>query len=139
MQRLGSWLTTRPIRWKWPVSFTDLGPPRIIRREALECLALRDGNFGWNVGTQARAARLCRKVTETLVNYDRRRFGKWEISGTVVRSGAGAKILWTMCGSWRRPGPVGCVIGLRGYGAIPRLDKPAEVAGGSGVLIFSGT
>ncbi len=106
VQRLGNWLTAGPIRWKWPVSFTDLGPLRIIRREALECLPLRDGNFGWNVEMQAKTACLGPKMAETLVNYHRRRFGRWKISGTVIGSaGARAKIHWTMYGCWRLPRP----------------------------------
>jgi glycosyltransferase involved in cell wall biosynthesis len=64
LQRFGNWLTTRLIRWIWNVRFTDLGPLRVIRREALRRLDLRDPDFGWNVEMQVRAARLGLKVTE---------------------------------------------------------------------------
>jgi glycosyltransferase involved in cell wall biosynthesis len=106
LQRFGNWLTTRLIRWIWNVRFTDLGPLRVIRREALRRLDLRDPDFGWNVEMQVRAARLGLKVTEIPVNYRRRRSGRSKISGTVIGSvRAGAKILWTVyrCWRWRVP------------------------------------
>lgn len=107
-QRFGNWLTTRLIRWIWGVSFTDLGPLRILRREALEDLDLRDSSFGWNVEMQAKAARLRLKVAEIPVACRKRRFGKSKISGTVWGSlRAGVRILWTLYRCWRtqpRPG-----------------------------------
>ena len=102
VQRFGNWLTTRLIRWIWNVSFTDLGPLRIVRRETLRRLDLWDGDFGWNVEMQVKAARLGLRVTEIPVNYRRRRFGKSKISGTVIGSSrAGVKILWTVYRCWR--------------------------------------
>ena len=102
LQRFGNLLTTRLIRWVWRVSFSDLGPLRIIRREALRRLALCDRSFGWNVEMQAKAARLRLKVTELAVSYRRRAFGKSKISGTVLGSlHAGLKILWTIYRCWR--------------------------------------
>jgi glycosyltransferase involved in cell wall biosynthesis len=102
VQRFGNWLTTRLIRWIWKVSFTDLGPLRIVRREALRRLDLRDGDFGWNVEMQVKAARLGLRATEIPVNYRRRRFGKSKISGTVIGTArAGVKILWTVYRCWR--------------------------------------
>jgi glycosyltransferase involved in cell wall biosynthesis len=104
VQRLGNWLTTRLIRWLWGVSFTDLGPLRIVRRSALKRLDLRDPDFGWNVEMQAKAARLGLSVTEFPVNYRRRRFGRSKISGTILNSvRAGAKVLWTIYRCWRAP------------------------------------
>jgi len=103
VQRFGNWLATRLIRWIWKVPFTDLGPLRIVRREALKRLDLRDGDFGWNVEMQVKAVRLGLKVTEIPVSYRRRKFGKSKISGTVIGSArAGAKILWTIFRWWRR-------------------------------------
>ena len=108
LQRFGNWLTTRLIRSIWHVSFTDLGPLRIIKRKALERLDLRDRNFGWNVEMQAKAARLGLRVTEIPVRYRRRTFGRSKISGTSFASvHAGVKILWTILRCWqmRRLGP----------------------------------
>jgi glycosyltransferase involved in cell wall biosynthesis len=104
VQRFGNWLTTRLIRWIWRAAFTDLGPLRVIRRDDLEQLGLRDREFGWNVEMQAKAARLGLKVTEVPVNYRRRAYGKSKISGTLSGSvRAGMKILWTIYRCWRLP------------------------------------
>jgi len=108
VQRFGNWLTTRLIRWIWHATFTDLGPLRVIRRDALGQLGLRDRNFGWNVEMQAKAARLGLKVTEVPVNYRRRAYGKSKISGTLRGSlRAGVKILWTIYRCWRLPKDAG--------------------------------
>jgi hypothetical protein len=102
LQRLGNWLTTLLIRKIWHVSFTDLGPMRILRRQALDRLNLQDRDFGWNVEMQAKAARLRLRVTEGPVRYRRRRVGKSKISGTIWGSMcAGAKILLTVYRCWR--------------------------------------
>jgi glycosyltransferase involved in cell wall biosynthesis len=102
LQRFGNWLTTSLIRSIWKVSFTDLGPLRMIDCDALERLRLRDPDFGWNVEMQAKAARLRLRMGEIPVQYRRRRFGKSKISGTITGSvRAGAKILWTVYRCWR--------------------------------------
>jgi glycosyltransferase involved in cell wall biosynthesis len=102
LQRFGNWLTTRLIGAIWDVSYTDLGPMRIIRRDALHRLHLRDRNFGWNVEMQAKAARLKLKVSEIPVGYRRRRSGTSKISGTFWGSLCAAlKILWTIYRCWR--------------------------------------
>jgi len=75
LQRFGNWLTTRLLGWLWHVSFTDLGPLRIIRRDALARLNMRDRSFGWTIEMQARAASLGMKVTEIPVRYRRRQHG----------------------------------------------------------------
>ncbi len=104
LQRFGNWLATRLIRFLWGVSFTDLGPLRVLRMDALRRLALRDRNFGWNVEMQAKAARLGLRVTELPVSYRRRPFGKSKISGTLLGSiTAGVTILLTIYRCWRIP------------------------------------
>ena len=102
VQRCGNWLTTRLLRWLWGVSFTDLGPFRMVSREALQQLQMRDRNFGWTVEMQAKAALLGLRCGEIPVNYRQRRFGQSKISGTIMGSvRAGAKILWTVFRCWR--------------------------------------
>ncbi len=97
LQSFGNWLSTRLIAMIWHVRFTDLGPMRILRRQALVRLELRDRTFGWNVEMQARAAQLHLKVRELPVEYRKRRHGRSKISGTVWGSlRAGMKILWTI-------------------------------------------
>jgi hypothetical protein len=104
LQRFGNWLTTWLIGKIWQVQFTDLGPMRIVSRQALVRLDLQDRDFGWNVEMQAKAARLKLRVAELPVTCRRRRFGRSKISGTVRGSlRAGAKILWTIYRCWRAP------------------------------------
>jgi hypothetical protein len=93
-QRLGNWLAPALIRLIWGVHYTDLGPLRAIRRDALEQLKMVDRNFGWTIEMQVRAAKLGIVSIELPVGY-RQRIGISKISGTlsgVVR--AGTKILF---------------------------------------------
>jgi len=106
VQRFGNWLTTRLLHWIWCVSFTDLGPLRIIRREALARLNMRDRTFGWTVEMQARAASLGLKMTEIPVRYRRRQHGRSKISGSLWNGWrAGGKILWTVFRCWWQSRP----------------------------------
>ena len=62
--------------------YTDLGPFRAIRHDALRRLEMRDMDYGWTVEMQAKA-RLCGlKTKEVPVRY-RQRIGKSKISGTI--------------------------------------------------------
>ncbi len=102
LQLFGNWLTTLLIGKIWQVSFTDLGPMRVVSRQALQQLNLQDRDFGWNVEMQAKAARLKLRVIEAPVKYFRRKHGKSKISGTVGGSvRAGIKILLTVYRCWR--------------------------------------
>jgi glycosyltransferase involved in cell wall biosynthesis len=95
-QRFGNWLATRLLLLLYGARYTDLGPFRAIRWEALEALGMRDRDFGWTVEMQVKAARLKLRHEEVPVRY-RKRVGKSKISGTVsgtVR--AGIKILGTI-------------------------------------------
>ena len=108
LQRFGNWLSTKLIKLIWGVSFTDLGPLRVIRRSALLRLDLRDRDFGWTVEMQAKAARLRLGVSEVPVSYRRRKYGRSKISGTLVGSArAGFKILLTLYRCWRMALPPG--------------------------------
>jgi glycosyltransferase involved in cell wall biosynthesis len=94
--RFGNWLSTRLIDRFWGVTFTDLGPFRAIRWQALEQLEMVDRDFGWTVEMQVRAAArglVCREVG---VRY-RARIGQSKVSGTVRGSyRAGKKILYVI-------------------------------------------
>jgi glycosyltransferase involved in cell wall biosynthesis len=97
LQRFGNWLSTRLIAMLWDVHFTDLGPMRIVRRDSLIRLKMRDRTFGWTVEMQARAAQLGLRVCELPVRYSRRLHGRSKVSGTIFGSfRAGTKILWTI-------------------------------------------
>lgn len=76
--------------------YTDLGPFRAVRWQALERLAMRDPDFGWTAEMQVKALRRGLRVKEVPVSY-RRRVGASKITGTVWGTlRAGHKILWTV-------------------------------------------
>jgi len=101
-QRWGNWLATTLIRRRFRVAYTDLGPFRAVRRDALERLSMTDRNFGWTVEMQIKAAQLNLRVVEVPVRY-RIRIGRSKISGTLKGTvSAGAKILYTIFKYWRR-------------------------------------
>lgn len=94
--RAGNLVACAMIRLLYGHRFTDLGPFRAIRWEALERLEMCDPNFGWTAEMQVKALRHGLRCVEVPVSY-RRRVGVSKITGTVsgtVR--AGYKILWTV-------------------------------------------
>lgn len=96
-QRFGNWLACTLIRLIWGARFTDLGPFRAIRSDALQSLAMQDQHFGWTVEMQVRAAKRRLRCLELPVIYRRRRAGTSKISGTVKGSiKAGAVILYVI-------------------------------------------
>lgn len=95
-QIFGNSLACTLIRWMWGVRFTDLGPFRAIRREALDRLRMADRDYGWTVEMQVRAAKLGLTCSEIPVRY-RRRIGQSKVSGTIRGViGAGTKILYVI-------------------------------------------
>lgn len=96
-QRFGNALATFLLRIFHRARYTDLGPFRAIRRDALDRLGMRDLNFGWTIEMQIKAARHGLRVREIPVAYRRRRAGQSKISGTLRGTfSAGAKIIWTI-------------------------------------------
>lgn len=81
-QRFGNWLAPLLVRLIWGVRYSDLGPFRAIRRDALEKLAMQDRDFGWTIEMQVRAAKQGLRIAEVPTGY-RRRLGVSKISGTV--------------------------------------------------------
>ncbi|MEM8602268.1 MAG: glycosyltransferase family 2 protein, partial [Cyanobacteria bacterium P01_H01_bin.121] len=96
-QLLGNALATTLIRWGWGFQYHDLGPLRLIRRSALEAIAMRDRGFGWTLEMQVRAIECGLRICEVPVNYRPRQGGKSKISGTLQGSfKAGTTILSTL-------------------------------------------
>ncbi len=92
-QLFGNWLATRLIRLIWGIQFSDLGPFRAIRDDALRMLEMEDRNFGWTVEMQVKAAKAGLKCVEVPVRY-RKRIGVSKVSGTLSGTvKAGTKIL----------------------------------------------
>ncbi|RAK69745.1 glycosyltransferase family 2 protein [Hymenobacter edaphi] len=95
-QIFGNWLATTLLRRLYGARFTDLGPFRAIRAEALRRLDMQDQTYGWTVEMQLKAAKQGLRCAEVPVRY-RRRIGVSKVSGTVKGTlGAGYKILWTI-------------------------------------------
>jgi hypothetical protein len=96
-QRFGNALATTLIRWGWGHRYADLGPLRLIRRSALEQIAMRDRGFGWTVEMQVRAVEIGLRIREVQVRYRPRQGGVSKISGTIKGTlRAGAVIITTI-------------------------------------------
>ncbi|MEE8138327.1 MAG: glycosyltransferase family 2 protein [Thermoanaerobaculia bacterium] len=94
--RAGNFIACWLIRLLYGHRYTDLGPFRAVRWQALERLRMSDPDFGWTAEMQVKALRQDLRVTEVPVSY-RRRVGVSKISGTLKGTLlAGTKILWTV-------------------------------------------
>ncbi|HEX9150119.1 MAG TPA: glycosyltransferase family 2 protein [Thermoanaerobaculia bacterium] len=94
--RFGNALACSLVRLIFGYKYTDLGPFRAIRWEALERLGMRDRDFGWTVEMQVKALTAGLRVAEVPVSY-RRRVGVSKITGTLAGTlKAGSKILRTI-------------------------------------------
>ena len=96
-QNHGNGLAVFLIRLGWGFRYADLGPLRLIRRESLEAINMRDRDYGWTVEMQIRAVERGLRIREIPVGYFPRRGGRSKISGTLSGTlKAGTKILWTV-------------------------------------------
>jgi glycosyltransferase involved in cell wall biosynthesis len=94
--RAGNLVACLLIRLLYGHRYTDLGPFRAVRWDALERLGMADPNFGWTAEMQVKALRHRLRVTEVPVSY-RKRVGVSKITGTIAGTvRAGYKILWTV-------------------------------------------
>ena len=92
-QVFGNWLATYLMSVIFGGRFTDLGPFRAIRMDALEAMEMEDKTYGWTVEMQLKALKKKMAYTEVPVRY-RKRIGISKVSGTVKGSiFAGIKIL----------------------------------------------
>lgn len=96
-QRWGNKLATGLIAIGWAHRYRDLGPLRLIRRSALEAMAIQDRGFGWTIEMQVKALELGLRIQEVPVPYFPRRGGRSKISGQLFTSvHAGIVILSTI-------------------------------------------
>ena len=94
--RMGNVVACVLIRLLYRHRYTDLGPFRAIRWDALERLQMQDPDFGWTAEMQVKALRHKLRVTEVPVSY-RKRVGVSKITGTLKGTFlAGYKILTTV-------------------------------------------
>ncbi|MCB9196682.1 MAG: glycosyltransferase family 2 protein [Flavobacteriales bacterium] len=95
-QVFGNWLATKLIKIFYKVEFTDLGPFRAIKYDALNKINMQDKTYGWTVEMQVKAAKQGMKCKEVPVNY-KARIGKSKVSGTIKGTVlAGYKIIKTI-------------------------------------------
>lgn len=95
-QRFGNRLACFLIDRLFGFRYTDLGPFRAIRRDALARLHMQDQAFGWTVEMQTKAILHGLRIVEVPVRY-RPRIGRSKISGTVRGTiMAGVAIIFTI-------------------------------------------
>ncbi len=102
--RLAGWL----LYLLYGVRYTDMGPFRAIRRDALMQLGMRESTYGWNLEMQMRASRSALRILEIPVDHRLRRGGQSKVSGTVWGTlRAASRILLTfvrLAMAQRKPG-----------------------------------
>lgn len=92
------------IRVLYGVALSDMCTFRVIRRDALVGLGMRELTYGWNIEMQMRAARDGLAILELPVAYRCRRGGASKVAGTLRGSlTAGARILSTFLRVATRP------------------------------------
>ena len=95
-QIFGNWLATKLISYLYGIDYTDLGPFRAIKYDALIQLKMNDKTYGWTVEMQIKAIKNKLNIQEVAVNY-RKRIGISKISGTFKGTVlAGYKIISTI-------------------------------------------
>lgn len=95
-QIFGNWLATKLISYLYGIDYTDLGPFRAIKYDALIQLKMDDKTYGWTVEMQIKAIKNKLNIQEVAVNY-RKRIGISKISGTFKGTVlAGYKIISTI-------------------------------------------
>ncbi len=89
-QLVGNWIAARLLRLLYGVRVTDIGPFRVVRRDDILSLGMREMTYGWSVEMIARAARRGLRVREVPVAYRKRAGGESKVSGNLrasVRAG----------------------------------------------------
>lgn len=107
-QIFGNRVATVLFRFVYRVRITDIGPFRVIRRDQLISLGMREMTYGWSIEMIARAVRSGLRVAEVPVTYRKRAGGVSKVSGNVRASlKAGYRILGAILRgkSDRRPVP----------------------------------
>lgn len=85
------------LRLLYGIPYTDMGPFRAIRRDALDRLGMKEETYGWNLEMQMRAARAGLRILEVPVNHRCRTGGESKVSGTLRGTFvAGTRIVATL-------------------------------------------
>ena len=95
-QVFGNWLATNLLKIFYKAKFTDLGPFRAIKTDALKKLQMSDKTYGWTIEMQIKAAQNKLNFCEVPVDY-KPRIGTSKVSGTVKGAVlAGIKIIFAV-------------------------------------------
>ncbi|MEX2484026.1 MAG: glycosyltransferase family 2 protein [Brumimicrobium sp.] len=95
-QVFGNWLATKLLKIFYGAKFTDLGPFRAIKVEALKKLQMSDKTYGWTIEMQIKAAKNKLRFCEVPVDY-KPRIGTSKVSGTIKGAVfAGIKIIFAV-------------------------------------------
>ena len=81
-QRFGNQLIARLMHGLYGVQLTDLGPFRVIRRDLLNTLDMREMTYGWPVEMIVKAVRQGARIVELPVSYRPRSAGVSKVGGT---------------------------------------------------------
>jgi glycosyltransferase involved in cell wall biosynthesis len=82
-QRFGNQLIARLMHRLYGLHLTDLGPFRVIRRDLLNTLDMREMTYGWPVEMIVKAARQGARIVELPISYRPRSAGASKVGGTV--------------------------------------------------------
>lgn len=106
VQNFGNALTTKLLQYGWGYTYQDLGPLRLIRKQALDQIAMTDRGYGWTIEMQAKAVEQKLRICECPVNYRPRQGGQSKISGTLKGSVKAGQVILTTLGKlyWQKTG-----------------------------------
>jgi glycosyltransferase involved in cell wall biosynthesis len=105
-QIVGNRVAAVLLRLLYGVRVTDIGPFRVIRRQTLLGLGMREMTYGWSVEMIARAARAGLRIREVPVTYRNRAGGVSKVSGNLRASvRAGYRIIGAILRSRRGSAP----------------------------------
>ena len=85
-QIFAGWLAGVLLKLLYRVSYTDMGPFRAIKREALNSLQMREETYGWNLEMQMRAAQCGLRIREIPVSCRKRTGGVSKVAGSLSGS-----------------------------------------------------
>jgi glycosyltransferase involved in cell wall biosynthesis len=82
-QRFGNRLVARLMDRLYGLRLTDLGPFRVVHRDLLNMLDMREMTYGWPVEMIVKAARHGARIVELPVSYRPRSAGVSKVGGTI--------------------------------------------------------
>lgn len=96
-QVLAGVVAGRLIGARYGVRYSDMCAFRVIRRDALTALDMRETTYGWNIEMQMKAARAKLRIEEVPVPYRVRAAGSSKVAGSLKGTvQAGSKIVGTV-------------------------------------------